>query len=60
MPKFVIVELLTERREIEAESASEALTSYLNGTEKLPVEYEVKDRWIEDEKGNYCHVEDAY
>jgi hypothetical protein len=63
MPKFTIIEQLTERREVEADTAQEALEIWLtHGTEHPGVadEYEVsvEERWVESERGNPCDTEE--
>lgn len=63
MPRFRIVEKVTEYHWVNADTAQEALSLYLNkGSEDAAVEdefyCEVEDRHIEDETGAVCDVED--
>lgn len=62
MPKFVIVEILREEREVEADSAQDALDLWLIHGETPgvgPASADVKERWVEDANGKVCEVEDA-
>ena len=63
MPKFTIVEIVREEREIEADTALDALDAWLNaGDEAMNVGskepyVQVDERWVEDENGRDCRVE---
>lgn len=63
MPKFTIVEIIREEREIEADTAQDALDAWLNaGDEAMNVGskepyVQVDERWVEDEDGRDCRVE---
>lgn len=64
MPKFTIIEIVREEREIEADTAQDALDAWLNaGDEAMNVGSkepytQVDERWVEDENGRDCQVED--
>lgn len=63
MPKFTIIEKVTERRVIEADTAQGAINIYLaSGSDNPLVEEEfevsVDERWVENEDGDFENVED--
>lgn len=64
MPKFTIHEVVRDRVTVTAATAQEALDIWLaNGTDHPAVNDErcagVDERWVEDEEGNHCDVEDS-
>jgi len=64
VPKFTIIEKVTEKRIVEAETAQDALDIYLaNGSDHPAVENEfeagVDERWVENEDGDVEDVEDS-
>ena len=58
MPKFTIVEIITEKRVIEAPTAQAALDDYLAHGGPDEFECSVDERWVEDEHGDDCEVTD--
>ena len=58
MAKFKIVELVREERIVEAESAQEALDSYIQEGHDGEVGVNVESRHVEDESGNVCEAEE--
>lgn len=61
MPKFTIIETVEEHRDVEADTAQEALERWLNeGQDAVSgrVYYEVKERHVEDADGNACETEE--
>lgn len=59
MPKFKIVEMVRETREIEADCAQDALDAYINEGHNGDVEIAVNERHVEDEYGKICDVQDS-
>jgi len=51
--------MVRETREIEADTAQEALNTYINQGHNGEVEIAVDKRHVEDESGKVCEVQDS-
>lgn len=61
MPKFKIVETVTEERWVEGDDAQHALENWLENGDEAVVEgpyVGVDERYVEDEDGNVCETEE--
>ena len=61
MPRFRIVEEITEERWVEADTAQDALDAWLNAGDEAVESgpyVEVKEREVYDETGAYCDTEE--